>query len=222
MAKCSAKICGLNDIPSLGAAIAGGAAYVGMVFYPPSPRAITAEQAAELAKNVPASVKIVGLFVDPQEAEIEAILAQARLDMIQLHGSESPERVAQIRQYFSLPVMKALKIATPDDLVAAKDYENSADMLLFDAKAPKNMKDALPGGNGLVFDWHMLSNLSFSLPWMLAGGLNAANVREAITISGATCVDTSSGVESSPGHKDLAAIARFLEIVSEGGSEDGV
>ena len=213
--KTLAKICGLSDAASVIAAVDGGAAYIGLVFFAASPRAVTPEEAAKLAQDVPSSVKIVGLFVDPDDALLASVLGAVKLDLLQLHGNENPERIASIKAQYSIPVMKALKIAEKADLQAAKDYENVADMLLFDAKAPKTMKDALPGGNGLVFDWRMLTNMSFNLPWMLAGGLDANNVQEAVTISGAPCVDTSSGVEISPGHKDVAEISRFLKTVHE-------
>lgn len=215
MGSVQAKICGLKDTTAVAAAVKGGAAYIGMVFFAASPRNVTPAQAATLTKDVPSSVKIVGLFVDPEDELITSVLGQVKLDMIQLHGSETPQRVSEIKQRFSTPVMKAIKIAEKDDLQAIKAYESVADMLLFDAKAPKNMKNALPGGNGLVFDWRMLTDLSLSLPWMLAGGLDAENVGQAVTISGASCVDTSSGVEIKPGVKDPVAISRFLRAVDE-------
>ncbi|MBL4907810.1 MAG: phosphoribosylanthranilate isomerase, partial [Sneathiella sp.] len=173
MATVQAKICGLNDAQGVAAAVNGGAAYIGMVFFDASPRAVSPEQAAILTKSVPPSVKIVGLFVDPDNDLIRSVLGSVKLDMIQLHGSETPARVQEIRTKFEVPVMKALKIAEKADLEAIKAYECVADMLLFDAKAPKSMKNALPGGNGLIFDWRMLTGLSLSLPWMLAGGLDA-------------------------------------------------
>ncbi len=213
MAKTQAKICGLNDPASVEMAVAKGAAYIGMVFFGASPRAVTPAQAADLTQKIPATTKVVGLFVDPSDAEIQAALDAVSLNLIQLHGSETPERVGQIRKKFAVPVMKALKIAEKADLDTVKSYEDVADMLLFDAKAPKSMEKALPGGNGLVFDWRILANRSFSCPWMLAGGLDDTNVKEAVTISGAVCVDTSSGVEIKPGEKDPAAISRFLAAV---------
>ncbi|MBL4739356.1 MAG: phosphoribosylanthranilate isomerase [Sneathiella sp.] len=213
MTRVQAKICGLNDAVSVKAAVDGKADYIGMVFFAKSPRAVTPAQAAMLTEHVPDTVKIVGLFVDPDDDLIRDVLAVARLDLIQLHGSESVERVLEIKKAFNIPVMKALKIAEKIDIENANSYVGAADMLLFDAKAPKSMENALPGGNGLVFDWRMLANVTPSLPWMLAGGLDAANVLEAVTISGAPCVDTSSGVEVKPGVKDPAAIARFLEAV---------
>lgn len=215
MASISAKICGLKTRASVDVAVENGAAYVGAVFFPKSPRAVTPVEAADLFADLPASVKLVGLFVDPDDALLRTVSDHVKLDLIQLHGSEAPERVAEIRKTFGIPVMKALAIETPDDLERAKAYETVSDMLLFDAKAPKSMKDALPGGNGLSFDWTMPASQRFALPWMLAGGLTADNVQEAVRISGATSVDTSSGVEQKPGIKDLDEIARFLKAVHQ-------
>lgn len=204
------KICGLTDAVAVTAAVRHGASFVGLVFYPPSPRNISPEAAAALVTEVPKEIEKVGLFVDPDDALLAEVLAVVPLDWIQLHGSESPERVARIKRKFGIPVLKAIKIAEKSDMVMAKAYENIADMLLFDAKAPKTMANALPGGNGLVFDWRMMQGLEFTIPWMLAGGLNAENVTAAVTISGARIVDTSSGVEIEPGRKDPVAIAAFL------------
>ncbi|WP_415236487.1 phosphoribosylanthranilate isomerase [Sneathiella sp.] len=215
MTRVKAKICGLNDPQAVDAAVTGGASHIGLVFYPPSPRNVSIEQAADLVGPVPKEITIVGLFVDPDDAFLEQVLKAVPLDLLQLHGSETPARVGDIRARFSLPVMKALKIADKEDLASANQYKDVADMLLFDAKAPKDMKNALPGGNGLVFDWRMLTNTPLSLPWMLAGGLNKENVAQAVTISGADFVDTSSGVEEKPGKKDPAAIHEFLKVVYE-------
>ncbi|MCG8494218.1 MAG: phosphoribosylanthranilate isomerase [Sneathiellales bacterium] len=209
-----AKICGLNDPQSVTAAVAGGASHIGVVFFPKSPRNVSAQAAGTLMKDVPSTVEVVGLFVDPQDDLLEEVLAHVDLDLLQLHGSETPERVEEIKARFGKPVMKALKIAVKEDLNAAQDYLSVADMLLFDAKAPKDMENALPGGNGLVFDWRMLTNTDIPLPWMLAGGLDKDNVADAVLISGAKIVDTSSGVEEKPGKKDPAAIAEFLKTVS--------
>ena len=216
MGAIAAKICGLNDPISVATAIEHGADYIGAVFYPPSPRAVTPEQAKTLFGDVDLGVvKMVGLFVDPTDEQLRTVLEHVDLDMLQLHGKETPERVTQIREMFGKPVMKVLAIASREDLSRAKAYETVSDMLLFDAKAPKSMKDALPGGNGLSFDWTMLENFSCSVPWMLAGGLNAENIVQAVTISGAKSVDTSSGVESKPGQKDPAAIINFLKAVHD-------
>lgn len=215
MTRVQAKICGLNDPISVKAAVDGQADYIGMVFFEKSPRSVTPLQAAELAINIPKTVKIVGLFVDPDDQLIQTVLSAVRLDLIQLHGNEDVARVLEIKKIFNTPVMKAVKIAEMADIEDANSYVNAADMLLFDAKAPKSMENALPGGNGLVFDWRMLTNVTPSLPWMLAGGLDATNVEQAVSISGAPCVDTSSGVEVKPGLKDPAAITRFLEAVRQ-------
>ncbi|PHQ71613.1 MAG: phosphoribosylanthranilate isomerase [Sneathiella sp.] len=210
-----AKICGLNDASAVNAAVDNGARFIGFVFYQPSPRNVTPAQAAELAVLAPETVEKVGLFVNPDDALIQSALDAISLDWIQLHGSETVARVAAIKQKFGVPILKAIKIAEKSDFETAKSFQNVADMLLFDAKAPKTMENALPGGNGLVFDWRMMRGLDISLPWMLAGGLNADNVADAVTISGAARVDTSSGVEFEPGRKDPSAIAAFLKAVTE-------
>lgn len=209
-----AKICGLNDKASIKAAVEGGADFIGMVFFPPSPRAISATLAAELAQDIPARVKKVGLFVDADDALLKHVCDHVALDMLQLHGSESPERVAEISKLTGLPIIKVIKIASRADLAQAKAYEPIVEMLLFDAKAPKSMKNALPGGNGLIFDWTMLKQARFSVDWMLAGGLNKENVSQAVLSSGAKLVDTSSGVEFEPGRKNPAAISEFLQAVN--------
>ena len=212
-----AKICGLNDPAGVRAAIDGGAAFIGLVFYPPSPRAVTPARAAELAAPVPAEVGKVGLFVDATDDEIDAVLAVTSLDMLQLHGGESPERVADLRKRTGLKVMKVIKVAGPTDLEAAPGWCDVADWLLFDARPPKNMKNALPGGNALAFDWMLLKDREFPRPWMLAGGLDAENVGEAVRLSGARYVDTSSGVEDSPGVKNPEKIRAFLKAVASAG-----
>ena len=204
------KICGINAPDALKAAIDAGAAYVGFVFYPPSPRAVTPEQARDLAARVPAAVKKVGLFVDPDDALLERTLSVVSLDLLQLHGHETPERVAAIRQKFGKPVMKAIKVAVAGDIDRAADFESVTDWLLFDGVPPKDKKNALPGGNAAHFDWSLLKGRSFTRPWMLSGGLDPANIAEAIRRTGAACVDVSSGVEHRPGQKDPARIAAFI------------
>ena len=210
----SAKICGLNDTAAVDAAITHGAAYVGFVFYPPSPRNVTPEKAAELAGPVPATIEKVGLFVDPDDELIREVLAAVSLDWIQLHGSETPDRVRKIRENFNLPVIKAVKIDSLASLNDIARYDGVANMLLFDAKEPKSMENALPGGNGLAFDWKLLAGVSVSTPWMLAGGLNSENITDAVRMTGAKIVDTSSGVEFEPGRKNPAAIEAFLTAVA--------
>ena len=210
----SAKICGLNDAAGLEAAILNGAAFVGFVFYGPSPRNISADEAALLASKVPIHVKKVGLFVNPDDQLIHDVLTTVSLDWIQLHGTESPDRVREIKEAYSLPVIKAIKVDSAASLEEVDRYDGVADMLLFDAKEPKNMENALPGGNGLAFDWELLADAKITTPWMLAGGLDAENIAEAVRISGATIVDTSSGVEFEPGRKNPAAIEAFLVAVA--------
>ena len=202
------KICGINSPEA--AEAAAGADYAGFVFYAPSPRHLTPAQAAKLASLLPAGVKKVGLFVDAGDAKIEAVLDSVKLDMLQLHGEETPERIAAIKARFKLPVMKAVKLAGAGDLAAAKDYANVCDRILFDAKPPEDMTGALPGGNALAFDWELLRGYSGGRPWMLSGGLTPENVAEALAVSGARGVDVSSGVEDRRGHKDPARIRRFI------------
>ncbi len=210
----TAKICGINDAAAMRSAVAGGAGFVGLVFYPPSPRSLTPEAAAELAALVPDGITKVGLFVDPDDALLTQVLDHVPLDLLQLHGSETPERCADIRKRFGRPVMKAIKVATADDVSAANDYCDTVDWLMFDAKAPASMTDALPGGNALPFDWTLLAGRSWPVPWMLAGGLDPDNIATAVMESGAIVVDVSSGVESKPGKKDPAEIERFLNATA--------
>lgn len=207
----AAKICGLSSEAGVAAAVAGGAAYVGFVFYPPSPRAVTPERAAELCRAVPAGIRRVGLFVDADDAALAAALAVAPLDLLQFHGHEGPDRVAAVKSRFGLPVMKAVAIAGPDDVAAAALYEEAADILLFDAKPPQR-PDALPGGNGLAFDWRLIAGHAWRRPWMLSGGLTASLLPDAVRVSGARAVDVSSGVERRPGDKDPAKIREFLDV----------
>ena len=210
----SAKICGINSAEAMAAAVTGGAKFVGLVFYPPSPRYITPEKAATLVAAVPSEVIRVGLFVDIDDKSLEDILGRTCLDLLQFHGAESPDRVAAARDAFGLPVMKAVKIAGPEDIAFAERYLDRADWLLFDAKVPRTMTGALPGGNALSFDWQLLRGIDWPLPWMLSGGLDSANVGEAVQVSGARAVDVSSGVEARPGRKDPNRIASFLDAVS--------
>jgi phosphoribosylanthranilate isomerase len=210
----ASKICGIGSDVAMAAAVDGGARYVGLVFYPPSPRYVTPETAADLTAPVPAEVEKVGLLVDADDAAIAAILDRVALDRLQLHGAETPQRVAAVKVRFGLPVMKAIRVAGADDLDAVDLYADAADMILFDAKPPKDMKGALPGGNALAFDWQLLAGRTWPLPWMLSGGLDAANVAAAVAISGAPAVDVSSGVETRPGQKDPTKIRAFLTAVA--------
>ncbi len=207
-----AKICGISTPDALSAAAAGGARWIGLVFFPRSPRAVTPEQAAALVGGLGPQPQTVALLVDPDDALIDRVVRAVHPDLLQLHGEESPRRVAQIRERWSVPAMKALKIARAEDLAPAKDYEPVADRLLFDAKPPKTMADALPGGNAVSFDWRLLAGRRWQRPWMLSGGLHAGNLREAVEISGASAVDVSSGVEDAPGRKSPEKIRAFLEL----------
>ena len=204
----AAKICGLSSEAAVAAAIDGGAAYLGFVFYPSSPRAVTPERVGRLCAAVPAGIARVGLFVDVDDEMIAAVLAVAPIEILQFHGSESPQRVAEAKLRFDRKVMKAVSIAGADDLSRAETYQNAADFLLFDAKPTR--PDALPGGNGLAFDWRLIAGREWRLPWMLSGGLTSELLPEALRVSGAACVDVSSGVESRPGEKDPEKIRAFL------------
>lgn len=208
----AAKICGLSTPETVATAIAGGARFVGFVFFPPSPRNLSPAQAGSLVRAVPAGVTRVGVFVDPDDDLLKRVLAAAPLDILQLHGEETPERVAQIKQRFGKPAMKAIKIAGETDLAAAPRYYGVADWLMFDARPPKTA--TRPGGNALAFDWELLSARRWPLPWMLSGGLTPANVAEAVRVARATSIDVSSGVESAPGVKDVAKIRAFLGAVA--------
>lgn len=210
-----AKICGINNRSALDAAIAGGASHVGFNFYPPSPRALSDDAAQVLASVVPAGIAKVGLLVDEPDEVINRILRTVPLDILQLHGKETPARAGQIRARFKRPVMKAIKIAGAADIAVTEQYFEVADWLLFDAKPPADMTGALPGGNALSFDWRLLAGRGWPLPWMLSGGLNIDNVAEAARISGTTVVDVSSGVEERLGVKSPAKIAAFLARVKE-------
>lgn len=205
----SVKICGLSDRAGLDAAMAAGARYVGFVFFAKSPRAVTVEQAAALAVEVPPGIAKVALVVDADDATLDEIVARVPLDMLQLHGHETPERVAEVRARHGLPVMKAVGVASEADLPALDAYAAVADQILVDAKAPKGAP--LPGGNGLAFDWRLIAGRRWPVPWMLAGGLTPDNLAEAVARTGARQVDVSSGVESAPGVKDEVRIRAFLD-----------
>jgi phosphoribosylanthranilate isomerase len=203
------KICGLRSRAEVAAAADAGAAYIGMVFFPRSPRHLTVGDARWVADGVPEGVLRVALVVDADDAALEEILEQVPLDMLQLHGRESPERVAAVRERFRLPVMKAVGVADESDLSAIDEQARAADQILVDARPPRDSE--LPGGTGLSFDWRLIRGRRWSVPWMLAGGLKPENVAEAVRMTGATQVDVSSGVERAPGFKDHARIAAFVQ-----------
>jgi len=210
----SIKFCGLSQPADIAAAAEAGARYVGFVFFPKSPRAVSLTQARDLALAVPVGVAKVGLVVDPEDGFLDQLLAEVPLDILQLHGHEKPTRVAEIRARMGLPVMKAIGIADADDLGQIADYAAVSDQLLIDAKPPKNAD--LPGGNGLSFDWRLLAGRRWPVPWMLAGGLTPYNVRLAVQMTGAQQVDVSSGVESRAGVKDPMLIHAFADAVNGG------
>jgi phosphoribosylanthranilate isomerase len=200
------KICGINSVAAADAALGAGADFAGLVFYKKSPRNLAPDQARALASRMRGRTKLVALFADAGDAEIAQAVEATVPDFLQLHGGETPERVATIRARFAMPVIKAVAVADASDLASAVRYD--ADMLLFDAKAPQGA--AAPGGLGAAFDWQLLRGRSFAQPWLLAGGLDAGNVARAIRASGAQGVDVSSGVESAPGVKDAKMIADFV------------
>ncbi|MES2027749.1 MAG: phosphoribosylanthranilate isomerase [Pseudomonadota bacterium] len=202
------KICGLSTPETLDAALVGGADMVGFVFFPPSPRHVTLDVARALGKQAKGRAVKVALSVDADDADLENSIDALKPDILQLHGKESVARVRDIKQKFGLPVMKALAVETRADLVALPGYAAVCDRILFDAKPPKDA--TRPGGLGAVFDWHLLEGLDLKLPFMVSGGLNAANVAEALRITRAGGVDISSGVESAPGIKDPDMIRAFI------------
>lgn len=208
------KICGLRTEAAIDAALEAGADLVGFVLYPKSPRNVSLAEAAALVAYAKAAgrVQTVTLLVDPDDALVSRVAAEIAPDLIQLHGHETPERAEAIRKASRLPILKAVAVAEPDEVGAALAYlapGGGADLLLFDAKPPAGA-GALPGGNGLAFDWHILDAARGQAPFALAGGLTPENVAAAITLTGADIVDVSSGVESRPGEKDPELIRRFL------------
>ncbi|WP_299143978.1 phosphoribosylanthranilate isomerase [uncultured Tateyamaria sp.] len=211
MSGVSVKICGLSHPEHVSAAVAAGAGYVGFVFFPKSPRNVSIETARALALEVPVGVAKVALVVNADDAFLDRLVAEVPLDFLQLHGQESPERVAEVKARYGLPVMKAVGVAGPEDLAKLDTYMRVADQILVDAKPPKDAN--LPGGNGVAFDWRLIAGRRWPVPWMLAGGLSRDNVAEAVRITGARQVDLSSAVETAPGQKDSGLITAFLDTV---------
>lgn len=208
-----AKICGITTPEAIDAALMGGASHIGLVFFPKSPRNIAPDQAAALARRAEGRARIVGLFVDPDPQFVDAVRKSVTLDVIQLHGDERPALVSQIAMANGLETWKAIPIKTAEDLRAALKYRGAAHRILYDAKPPTGTD--VPGGTGLRFDWKLLDGFAHPLPWILAGGLDPRNVAEAVGITSARFVDVSSGVESSPGQKDVAKIAAFLKATAQ-------
>ena len=208
MGEVRVKICGLRTLADVAAVAASGAGYIGLNFFPPSPRYLTLDEGRALALAAPPGLAKIALTVDADDATLDAIVAAMPLDMLQLHGHESPERVMAVRTRFGLPVMKVIGVRDEGDLAALLDFSMVADQIMIDAKPPKGA--VLPGGNGVPFDWRLVAQRRWLRPWMLAGGLTAENVAEAVRLTGARQVDVSSGVESAPGVKDHARIAAFV------------
>ena len=206
------KICGLTTLNTLSAAINSGATYVGFVFFEKSPRHLTIEQAIKMANIVPDGICKTALVVDPSDKDLDDLLDKVPVDMIQLHGHESAERVSEVKDKFGLPVMKAVGISDESDLVNLYEHSRIADQILVDAKPAKNA--VLPGGNGLSFDWKLLAGRRWSTPWMLAGGLNSSNLLQAAKLTGARQFDVSSGVETSTGVKDIKLISDFIQAAN--------
>lgn len=213
MSSTTAKICGLSTPEAVSAAVAGGASHIGLMFFDKSPRNVRPELAARLAEPVRARspVKVAAVMVDPSDADVAEIVRTVKPDLIQLHGKESPERTAAIRAMAGVGVIKAVGVRDATDIAAALKYEDAADHLMFDAKAPEGADR--PGGHGARFDWSLLHGLSLRHPWFLAGGLDPWNVAEAIRASRSPIVDVSSGVERGPGVKDPHLITAFLDAV---------
>jgi len=208
------KICGIKTEEALTAAIEAGADFIGLVFFAKSPRHVDLDNASRLSEMARGHIRTVALLVDPSDAELDQILNTVAPDIIQLHGTETPERVAEIRTLAQRPILKAVKVATAADIVAASAFP-AADMFLFDAKPAKTA--ALPGGNGVPFDWPLLAQTPPDRPFMLSGGLTAENIAEAIRLTEPQAVDTSSGVERAPGQKDSGAIRRFVHAAKTAG-----
>lgn len=206
------KVCGLKTPADVAAAAAAGAQYIGLNFFAKSPRSVDVQTARALALLAPGGMCKVSLTVDADDAMLDAITAAVPLDMLQLHGHETPARVAEVRARYGLPVMKAVGVASEEDLPQLLDYSLVADQILVDAKAPKGA--ALPGGNGLPFDWRLVTQRRWLRPWMLAGGLTPENVAEAVRLTNARQVDVASGVESAPGVKDAARMTAFVRAAT--------
>ncbi|MDE0765794.1 MAG: phosphoribosylanthranilate isomerase [Amylibacter sp.] len=206
------KICGLTTLETLSAAVASGASYVGFVFFEKSPRHLRIKQASIMAKSVPTGICKTALVVDPTDQELDTLLGAVPIDMIQLHGHETAERVSEVKQRFGLPVMKAVGISDETDLNQLNEYSRVSDQILVDAKPPKDAN--IPGGNGLAFDWRLIAGRRWPTPWMLAGGLTNKNVAEAARLTGARQFDVSSGVETLTGVKDIQLISDFIQATN--------
>ncbi len=214
MTQIRVKICGLRTVEDVQAVASAGGAYMGLNFFPPSPRYLTLQEGRSLALAAPLGLAKVALTVNADEATLDALIEAMPLDMLQLHGAETPDRVAEVRARYGLPVMKVIGVRDEGDLAELFDFSTVADQIMIDAKPPKDA--VLPGGNGLTFDWRLVAQRRWLRPWMLAGGLTAQNVAEAIRLTNARQVDVASGVESAPGVKDADKIAAFVAAAGAG------
>lgn len=214
MSRVAIKICGVKNAEAIDAAAHGGASHIGFNFFPKSPRYLTPQQLVLLAPRVPPTIKRVAILVEPDDALVEALLATRSLDALQLHGKETPERVAQLKARTGLDIWKVVSVKTAADLAAGTAYAGAADFLLYDAKTPDGA--ALPGGMGQRFDWSLLAAHRPPLPWGLSGGLDPDNVADAIARTKTPLVDVSSGIESAPGVKDVGRIAAFCRAAGAG------
>ena len=205
----SVKICGVTRIDHVQFCIDSKASYIGLVFYRQSRRNLTIDKAKSLADRAGKDICKVALVVNPEDSFLLSLLSEVSIDMLQLHGNESPERVSEIKKLTGIPVMKAIGISSKSDILIVEKYQNVVDQILIDAKPISS--ESNPGGNGFMFDWNLLKGVSFSVPWMLAGGLNPDNVAEAVRMTGTRQVDVSSGVEATPGQKDAALITAFVK-----------
>lgn len=203
------KICGLKTKEEVQASIACGADYVGFVFFHKSPRNVTAKQAEKITKGIGSAVETVAVVVDASDGDIDDMLKAFKPDYIQCHGNETSKRIIEIKHKYGIKVIKAIAVRSSDDIAKAMNYAKVSDMILFDAKVPSS---PLPGGNGISFDWTLLRGREFNIPWILSGGLNIQNVKDAIKISGAKMVDVSSSVESEPGVKDAGLVNEFIKM----------
>jgi len=213
------KFCGLTSQHSVNAAVTAGATHLGFIFYPPSPRSVTPQEAGHAAFFSPNRIKRVGVFVDPNDELIMQVVENLCPHILQLHGGETPSRIGQIREKFNLPIMKAIKVASEKDIESIEQYNDCSDIFLFDAKPPLAAQNSLPGGNGISFDWSLLKSFKCEKPWFLSGGINLSNIKDALKVTGSTAVDVSSGVEDKPGEKNTQKIDRFMQKINELTSE---
>ena len=209
------KFCGLTSRHSVNAAVTAGVTHLGFIFYPPSPRSVTPQQAGHAAFLSPNRIKRVGVFVDPNDELITEVIENLSPHILQLHGTETPSRISKIREKFNLPIMKAIKVDSEKDMESIRQYNDCSDIFLFDAKPPLAAQNSLPGGNGVSFDWSLLKSFKSEKPWFLSGGINLSNIKDALKVTGSNAVDVSSGVEDKPGIKNIKKIEQFMQKVKE-------